>query len=95
MYPPSDGSYSIPFGAGPQQQQYGGQQLSPQEQLALQGWRDWLSKALTTAAPVVSMIPGVGPILGPAAGAAGGFGQATGLFGAGPQQQYGHLGLVH
>jgi len=66
------------FNAGPQQQQQQQQQLMPQ---------GWLSNALSTASPFLSMIPGVGGVLGPAAGAAGGFGQGTGLFNAGPQQQ--------
>src|SRR5829696_677713 len=68
------------FGAGGQQPS---QQLQPEDLQTL----GWLSNLLKKAAPVLGHIPGVGGVLGPAAGAVGTVGGHMGWFGAGGQQQ--------
>src|SRR5215204_4196361 len=67
------------FGAGGQQPS---QQLQPEDLQTL----GWLSNLLKKAAPVLGHIPGVGGVLGPAAGAVGTVGGNMGWFGAGGQQ---------
>src|SRR5215207_1120337 len=58
------------------------QQLQPQDLQTL----GWLSNLLQKAAPVLGQIPGVGGVLGPAAGAVGTVGGNMGWCGAGGQQ---------